>query len=102
MSGNITGLVVISGIIKRRINIYFFPLFFLCDIFPARGGYSWVVTVDFFLCSLVRREGHHNRAFLEFCFAFLLPTSLLFTCFFLSIACFSFVRRRLLPFHSIF
>lgn len=37
MSGNITGLVVvISGIIKRRIDI-FYLFFFLCEFFSGAG-----------------------------------------------------------------
>lgn len=57
MSGNITGLeVVISGIIKRRIAI-FLLYYFLCGYFFSGAGRLFLGgTVDYFLCSLVRKR----------------------------------------------
>lgn len=59
-----------------------------------------MVTVDFFLCSLVRRGPSQPRvfAFLFFFLHFLLPASLLFTCFCLLHA---FPLSTVVYFHSI-
>lgn len=98
MSGNITGLVVvISGIIKRRITIFFF-----CHIsygyFFRRGGYSWVVTVDYFLCSLVRKGSSQQCVFGILC---IFVTNLSFVRFFFVYLSHAFHLFAIVCFHSI-
>lgn len=97
MSGNITGLgVVISGIIKRRIT--YFVCHFLYDYFFSGAGRLFLGgNCRFFPFAVSLEEGHHNRAFLEFCFAFLLPTSLLLTCFCSFSDCLSYAFPLFLP-----
>lgn len=70
------------------------------NFFPARGGYSWVVTVDFFLCSLVRKRVITTVRFWNFALHFCYQPLFCSLVFCLPIACFSFLSA-IVYFHSI-